>query len=536
MSFIDTLLTEDPICTVVLADRNASAGGHWTTAYPFVKLHQTSSNYGVNSVRLGLSTDRRGREKEDANDLRAGEEVCEYYNKVTQQFLDSGRVRCYFNTEYSCDADDDGKKSGQEQHHLLLQTSRDDDVPKKIIVKCQRKIVTCVSKLIVPSMRKGVPSFPIHNYIEMKPLNELTNEISPRNHTNYVVIGAGKSGMDSIVYLLDNLVDKSHITWIISRDVWFFIRDNLYPNRGASKWKDKKKFINPCFDYDNATDIFLEIERHGIMGRLQPSSPDIPQVFKAPVLSQREVDLVRSMEPTTVRLGRITEITDTTIVLEKGTIPIPGPTEDTLFVDCMAEDFYGYSSFDSNLKIFDGRDKIHIGPMLQFKNPSFSSAIIAYVEANFEDSKIDKNQFCYFASGSELAKPNLTSFLYHFYAQLKTLQALQKYGPATKFIMSSRTNLDSPLHRGGLFKLLWAVFGPQRLKAKGDRLVRRIENGDIKEISKDTLAKDPILGQPALAKIPKKAIKKKAKKKGIGENSYPPIDGERAFVNTIVIS
>ena len=33
LSFIDTLLAEDPDATVILVDRNAKAGGHWTTAY-----------------------------------------------------------------------------------------------------------------------------------------------------------------------------------------------------------------------------------------------------------------------------------------------------------------------------------------------------------------------------------------------------------------------------------------------------------------------------------------------------------------------
>jgi hypothetical protein len=44
-----------------------------------------------------------------------------------------------------------------------------------------------------------------------------------------VVIGAGKTGSDAITYLLRNGgVDQSAITWIISRDVWYIIRDGLW--------------------------------------------------------------------------------------------------------------------------------------------------------------------------------------------------------------------------------------------------------------------------------------------------------------------
>ncbi len=32
-----------------IVDRNDQPGGHWTTAYPFVRLHQPSAYYGVNS-------------------------------------------------------------------------------------------------------------------------------------------------------------------------------------------------------------------------------------------------------------------------------------------------------------------------------------------------------------------------------------------------------------------------------------------------------------------------------------------------------
>ena len=65
MSFIDTLLTEDPAATVILVDRNSKPGGHWTMAYRFVRLHQPSCNYGVNSLRLGKTSDAKGREAFD---------------------------------------------------------------------------------------------------------------------------------------------------------------------------------------------------------------------------------------------------------------------------------------------------------------------------------------------------------------------------------------------------------------------------------------------------------------------------------------
>ena len=52
MSFVDTLLTETD-ADIVMVDKHHAPGGHWNDAYPFVRLHQPSSFYGVASTPLG---------------------------------------------------------------------------------------------------------------------------------------------------------------------------------------------------------------------------------------------------------------------------------------------------------------------------------------------------------------------------------------------------------------------------------------------------------------------------------------------------
>lgn len=78
MAFVDTLLTESDK-TVAMVDRNARPGGracnsrefwslesltcpgHWITSYDYVRLHQPSAYYGVNSTPLGINEiDRSG--------------------------------------------------------------------------------------------------------------------------------------------------------------------------------------------------------------------------------------------------------------------------------------------------------------------------------------------------------------------------------------------------------------------------------------------------------------------------------------------
>jgi cation diffusion facilitator CzcD-associated flavoprotein CzcO len=52
LSFVDTLVSLSD-ARVVIVDREPRPGGHWLHAYPFVRLHQPSANYGVASRPLG---------------------------------------------------------------------------------------------------------------------------------------------------------------------------------------------------------------------------------------------------------------------------------------------------------------------------------------------------------------------------------------------------------------------------------------------------------------------------------------------------
>ena len=66
LAFADTLLDHSS-AHITLVDRRGQPGGHWNDAYPFVRLHQPSAFYGVNSTELGtgrlqvLERDLQGR-------------------------------------------------------------------------------------------------------------------------------------------------------------------------------------------------------------------------------------------------------------------------------------------------------------------------------------------------------------------------------------------------------------------------------------------------------------------------------------------
>jgi hypothetical protein len=100
MAFVDTLVGETS-ASVVVVDRNHQPGGHWNTANPFVRLHQPSAYYGVNSRPLGSDMIDSTGLNEGFYELAGGAEVCAYFDAVMQRhLLPTGRVSYFPMSEY----------------------------------------------------------------------------------------------------------------------------------------------------------------------------------------------------------------------------------------------------------------------------------------------------------------------------------------------------------------------------------------------------------------------------------------------------
>ncbi|MGK0274854.1 MAG: cation diffusion facilitator CzcD-associated flavoprotein CzcO, partial [Ilumatobacter sp.] len=93
MAFADTILNETPDATLAIVDRQGRPGGHWNDAYPFVRLHQPSAFYGVNSRPLGNDVKDAVGWNAGLYELASGAEVLAYYDHLMHRdFLPSGRV------------------------------------------------------------------------------------------------------------------------------------------------------------------------------------------------------------------------------------------------------------------------------------------------------------------------------------------------------------------------------------------------------------------------------------------------------------
>ncbi|MEM1434408.1 MAG: hypothetical protein AAGG11_10165 [Pseudomonadota bacterium] len=208
MAFTDEILTSSD-ATVALIDAHSAPGGHWNDAYPYVRLHQPSFFYGVGSVDLGTNRIDQVGWNAGLSELATGHEVCAYFDQVMQRhFLPSGRVQYLPATTYT-----DGV--------ALTEPSG-----RRFAVKPARALVDAsYMNVKVPSVTP--PGYAVDADVRLIPPNALPTAVRPAD--GYTVIGAGKTAMDAVLWLLAREVDPDEISWITPRDSWLLYRETTQP-------------------------------------------------------------------------------------------------------------------------------------------------------------------------------------------------------------------------------------------------------------------------------------------------------------------
>jgi len=213
------------------------------------------------------------------------------------------------------------------------------------------------------------------------PLNDLTK--IKRAPENYVIIGAGKTGIDAVLWLLENRVDPDKISWIMPRDAWLLDRENTQP--GAEFFHSTMGSQAGQFDAiiasESIEDMFDRLEASGYFLRIDKNVR--PKMFHGATISKMEVEQLRRLK-NIIRMGRVQHITSDKIVLDGGEIPT---STNTVHVDCSARAI----SNEEIVPVFQG-DRI-TPQMVRSYQPVFSAAAIAHVEAAYDD-EAEKNRLC----------------------------------------------------------------------------------------------------------------------------------------------
>lgn len=363
MAFADTLLTETE-ATITIVDRFDKPGGHWNFAYPFVKLHQPSAYYGVNSMELSKGRiDKVGFNKGLA-DLATGPEVLAYFNDVMQhKLLPSGRVTYFPLCEY---------QGAGKFKSTLTETTYEVSVKKKTVDATYLKTA-------IPATH--TPSFEVVSGVKFIPLNILP--LIKRKPAGFVVVGGGKTAMDACIWLLEHHIDPDVITWIVPRDSWLLNRKNYQLDGDYFEHflEDQANQFESLAMADSIPDLFDRLEKGGSLLRIDKKV--LPKMYRCATVSEEELEQLRRIK-NVVRTGRVKRIDTNQIVLEKGIVET---NPKNIHIDCSASGI----AYPELKPVFAG-NLITIQTVRSCQ-PTFSGALIAFVEATQKDENV-KNQLC----------------------------------------------------------------------------------------------------------------------------------------------
>jgi hypothetical protein len=366
MAFTDALLSHSD-ATIALVDRRHAPGGHWIDAYPFVRLHQPSAFYGVPSVPLGRDTVEQSGINRGFYEAAGADELRAYYARVMDQhFLPTGRVRHLPCSDHSITADG---------RHLI--TSRLTGAVQQVHVR--RKLIdTGYLEGRIPATSR--PPFEVAEGVRCVPAGDVTRLGDPPER--YVVVGAGKTALDTCVWLLSNGVPATSVQWVKPREAWWLSRRFNQPRDGLPEFFAGVGLqLKSMAQATSVDDVFARLEADGFFLRVDTTVA--PTMSRGAMVSEAVLALLRQIGDV-VRCGHVRRIERDRIVFDDGSVPT---SEGTLHVHCAAVGL----ARPALRPIFEA-DRVTLQPLF-WSFACYPAALLGVVEATLDDNA-EKNRLC----------------------------------------------------------------------------------------------------------------------------------------------
>lgn len=311
MAMTDALLTHTE-ANVTVIDRRHAPGGHWIDAYPFVRLHQPSAFYGVDSTPMEQDAIDTTGLNAGFYELASADDIRSYFSRVMQhRFLSSGRVSYFPNCDYL---------GGHRFGSRLTSATWDVHVKRKTID-------TTYLEGDIPAT--SPPPFEVQDGVRCVPAGAVA-WLDQRPDT-FVVIGAGKTAVDTCVWLLQQGVAPDAISWIKPREGWWLNRRFYQPHallpdlyRGVGLQLEAMALAT------SVRDLYARLEAQRFFLRIDTEVE--PGMCRGAVISEAELDLLRRIK-NVVRLGHVRKIGHDMIRLDQGQVPT---TRKALHIHCAA--------------------------------------------------------------------------------------------------------------------------------------------------------------------------------------------------------
>jgi hypothetical protein len=379
MAFTDALLSHSD-ATVTLVDRRHAPGGHWLDAYPYVRLHQPSAFYGVDSVPLGQDAIDTTGTNAGFYELAGADEIRAYYERVLHhRFLPTGRVRYFPSCDYV----------GEHRFTSRLTGASHD-------VRVRRKLVdTTYIEGTIPAT--SPPPFSVAEGVRCVTPSELARLEQP--HERFVVIGGGKTALDACVWLLERGVPATAIRWVRPREAWWMNRKFQQPLTLLPDLLQGTAIqIEAIAQAGSIDELFARLESEGVLLRIDREIA--PTMFRGAIMSESELQLLRRIQDV-VRMGHVRRIEREEIVLDQGRVPTD---ERTVHVHCAARGL-GHSP---RRAIFEP-GRVTVQPIF-WGFACYQFAMLGVVEATMQ-SDDQKNGLCPPIAYWDANEDYLTAFL-----------------------------------------------------------------------------------------------------------------------------
>ena len=359
MGFVDALIDHADV-RVALVDRRDGVAGHWRHAYPFVRLHQSSTFYGVASRVLGGGRIQTTGPEAGLDERADQPTILAYYDRVLAELESTGRLAFYPGCEYLGGRVFVSGASGERF-----------EVPDRCRVVDARYLAPDIPA-------ETPPKFEVSDDADVVAVNDL-----PRREetvSQYVIVGSGKTATDACVWLLGRGVDPDAICWVRPRDPWMLNRALIQPHP-ATYLGMVAELMRLAAGAGSLPELFGQLEDAGIMLRIDRAVT--PTMAKAPTLGTWELDLLRSIE-NVVRSGHLRLARRGRLDLTGGSVSI---APDALIVNCAADGLKN----PPRVPIWRP-ERITLQPV-RAGFPCFGAALAGYVEATRSDDA-DKNRLC----------------------------------------------------------------------------------------------------------------------------------------------
>lgn len=303
MAFADALIAESE-ATVVMVDRRLAPGGHWNDAYPFVRLHQPSAIYGVDSANLGQDRIDESGLNAGYYEQATGSEITDYFLRVLEEvLLPSGQVEFFGGYEHV----------GEDRNgHRLVSSSGEE------LVVAARKVVNA-TYLHTELPATQPPNFEIQPGARVVTPTELVTLMDHGTPGDgFTVIGAGKTAADTCTWLLQQGVAPEDVRWVRPRDAWFLDRKFTQPlDLVAGMIEGLAAVYEAAASAENLDELYMRAEEADQIMRLDLEVE--PDMCHGATLSRAELEFLRKIT-NVVRKGHVRRVGVGELVLDEGTV------------------------------------------------------------------------------------------------------------------------------------------------------------------------------------------------------------------------